>query len=118
MSSALLHEDEPLGLHHRCNHHPPGRPVELVAFGGDSPPLFPGSTDAGYGAAHGRTTHREPRPSLRLSTHRALPEGEVGGRSSRSAARSLVAFSSSFGADRSEERRVGKECRSRWSPYH
>ena len=23
-----------------------------------------------------------------------------------------------FGRDRSEERRVGKECRSRWSPYH
>src|SRR3712207_8665151 len=23
-----------------------------------------------------------------------------------------------FPADRSEERRVGKECRSRWSPYH
>ena len=23
-----------------------------------------------------------------------------------------------FGAERSEERRVGKECRSRWSPYH
>ena len=23
-----------------------------------------------------------------------------------------------FGAVRSEERRVGKECRSRWSPYH
>ena len=23
-----------------------------------------------------------------------------------------------FKADRSEERRVGKECRSRWSPYH
>ena len=22
------------------------------------------------------------------------------------------------GYDRSEERRVGKECRSRWSPYH
>ena len=22
------------------------------------------------------------------------------------------------GCDRSEERRVGKECRSRWSPYH
>ena len=22
------------------------------------------------------------------------------------------------GNDRSEERRVGKECRSRWSPYH
>src|SRR5258707_1908920 len=24
----------------------------------------------------------------------------------------------SYGEDRSEERRVGKECRSRWSPYH
>ena len=23
-----------------------------------------------------------------------------------------------FGVARSEERRVGKECRSRWSPYH
>src|SRR2546426_9318551 len=23
-----------------------------------------------------------------------------------------------IGAERSEERRVGKECRSRWSPYH
>ena len=26
--------------------------------------------------------------------------------------------SSVLGASRSEERRVGKECRSRWSPYH
>ena len=25
---------------------------------------------------------------------------------------------STFHKDRSEERRVGKECRSRWSPYH
>ena len=33
-----------------------------------------------------------------------LPEGKT------AAARTLVA--------RSEERRVGKECRSRWSPYH
>ena len=27
-------------------------------------------------------------------------------------------YVSGDGADRSEERRVGKECRSRWSPYH
>src|SRR2546422_8989254 len=27
-------------------------------------------------------------------------------------------FSGTFGTTRSEERRVGKECRSRWSPYH
>src|SRR5271170_7391221 len=26
--------------------------------------------------------------------------------------------SSSYSGSRSEERRVGKECRSRWSPYH
>ena len=27
-------------------------------------------------------------------------------------------FAVDLGATRSEERRVGKECRSRWSPYH
>ena len=30
----------------------------------------------------------------------------------------VVGCSSSEIASRSEERRVGKECRSRWSPYH
>src|SRR5256886_3275434 len=30
----------------------------------------------------------------------------------------LVAALIEFSARRSEERRVGKECRSRWSPYH
>ena len=29
-----------------------------------------------------------------------------------------IAMDSADTADRSEERRVGKECRSRWSPYH
>ena len=29
-----------------------------------------------------------------------------------------LALSSNAAATRSEERRVGKECRSRWSPYH
>ena len=27
-------------------------------------------------------------------------------------------FNRKYGINRSEERRVGKECRSRWSPYH
>ena len=31
---------------------------------------------------------------------------------------SFFAFFSNQGTVRSEERRVGKECRSRWSPYH
>src|ERR1035441_990724 len=35
---------------------------------------------------------------------------------SREKARNPVWYSDSF--TRSEERRVGKECRSRWSPYH
>src|SRR2546422_1102988 len=30
----------------------------------------------------------------------------------------IQAYEKNFKADRSEERRVGKECRSRWSPYH
>ena len=30
----------------------------------------------------------------------------------------LSTFRDSGGLWRSEERRVGKECRSRWSPYH
>ena len=31
---------------------------------------------------------------------------------------SAVIVTEKFAKDRSEERRVGKECRSRWSPYH
>ena len=30
----------------------------------------------------------------------------------------VVSVSDISASDRSEERRVGKECRSRWSPYH
>ena len=30
----------------------------------------------------------------------------------------LKAVQEELASDRSEERRVGKECRSRWSPYH
>ena len=30
----------------------------------------------------------------------------------------IESFGSHIFKDRSEERRVGKECRSRWSPYH
>src|SRR2546425_7253719 len=38
---------------------------------------------------------------------------------SDSAADTIVDLAATFGAGRrSEERRVGKECRSRWSPYH
>ena len=37
----------------------------------------------------------------------------------RGAGYTVYEFSSrEAGVERSEERRVGKECRSRWSPYH
>ena len=52
-----------------------------------------------------------PRVGNALAKGLAVPSHSFGccGRSRRSMA---------TGADRSEERRVGKECRSRWSPYH
>src|SRR2546425_11628237 len=63
-------------------------------------------------------------PKLTLSTP---PQGESG--ALREAAKMLAAADSVViiadraarseeGVRRSEERRVGKECRSRWSPYH
>src|SRR5688572_32067767 len=36
----------------------------------------------------------------------------------RSRAGTALPSGSGLGLSRSEERRVGKECRSRWSPYH
>ena len=30
----------------------------------------------------------------------------------------VLIYNGTYFPDRSEERRVGKECRSRWSPYH
>src|SRR5215471_16034255 len=46
---------------------------------------------------------------------RAMPHSRYSGRDSTSSAMNIVSRSL---AARSEERRVGKECRSRWSPYH
>src|SRR2546429_9409178 len=57
-----------------------------------------------FGWTYGYETWRvEPGPPI--------PEFLVG-------ARSRAARLAGVDADRSEERRVGKECRSRWSPYH
>src|SRR2546430_11487998 len=44
--------------------------------------------------------------------------GAVGMRFARFSAFSTLGGALWVGAARSEERRVGKECRSRWSPYH
>src|SRR3712207_9154191 len=51
---------------------------------------------------------------------RELREGEVKREGELALSRSEDRFKRLVeqAADRSEERRVGKECRSRWSPYH
>ena len=57
---------------------------------------------------------------------RKLASGDEGGRTEyklitgqlERGMETLCAFLNGEGGTRSEERRVGKECRSRWSPYH
>ena len=46
------------------------------------------------------------------SAYKSLTEDIVG------AGKIYISSITGLGSDRSEERRVGKECRSRWSPYH
>src|SRR5256886_8855367 len=59
-----------------------------------------------WSASHGATTTR-----TTVSTMLARP-------ASRRLACSAPRAAGSSSSARSEERRVGKECRSRWSPYH
>src|SRR2546422_10350429 len=51
-------------------------------------------------------------------SHQTLPQ--LGGmfEGDRSRKQTLVDYGFRLPSARSEERRVGKECRSRWSPYH
>ena len=54
-----------------------------------------------------------------LDSENELPEGRVQSVYAGHYNLCLTHFKGRFTAfDRSEERRVGKECRSRWSPYH
>ena len=62
-------------------------------------------------AACSRQSHR----TLEATAHHARHEAELGGYVAEAAADDLLQQGRSV---RSEERRVGKECRSRWSPYH
>jgi len=89
-----------------------------VAFAkrGRYDPAFPDARPWLYGIAtrlahrHWRREERELRAYARTGVDAATPSPEE-----RVAAR---ADSAGAGRARSEERRVGKECRSRWSPYH
>ena len=65
------------------------------------------ATQAGLAAA-GVLFRRQPQPGTELGAVLELLEVPDRGHDGRSGNET----------DRSEERRVGKECRSRWSPYH
>ena len=63
----------------------------------------------------------EPLPQIRgPEPEVSAPEGSIVGDPDvqEASARTLRVTSRACGYGRSEERRVGKECRSRWSPYH
>ena len=55
----------------------------------------------------------DPKPILQIDPGRVLKEGE-GVEGYANSPGQLIYYR----VERSEERRVGKECRSRWSPYH
>ena len=71
-----------------------------------------------------QTEFRKPQVATTVSTTMdvtlTLPRAalSVAGVTRHIAGRDVVNQVSFDVADRSEERRVGKECRSRWSPYH
>ena len=49
---------------------------------------------------------------------RALDESQAAAERALGAAQAAIQAALDRRDERSEERRVGKECRSRWSPYH
>src|SRR2546422_4485648 len=94
-----------------------------------NPALSPTATVADSGKTVTDATGPGLRPGIESpdeSTAAASPSGRLGpSRSEQAATASAVAASATvktpfmrFLRERSEERRVGKECRSRWSPYH
>src|SRR2546425_8663086 len=59
-----------------------------------------------------------PRATRRSANHHPDERAGGAGRCVVHSTRVPVPPREPYGSERSEERRVGKECRSRWSPYH
>ena len=60
----------------------------------------------------------ESKVGLRIKTYREKLKMTLADLAAKSGVSVAVIASIEDGEVRSEERRVGKECRSRWSPYH
>ena len=67
------------------------------------------------GGRDGRAVSSDNILDVKLSTPKEL--GGAGGQATNPEQLFAAGYSACF-IGRSEERRVGKECRSRWSPYH
>src|SRR5256886_10919160 len=66
----------------------------------------------------GRLRSQDAEPAAQLEAERARRRGIGVGELDGAGGDAQVAFVLVHRELRSEERRVGKECRSRWSPYH
>ena len=82
----------------------------------DNLPL-PGAERVLKEVARAQKTAERPRGRAALERHRRRCRGLPGLGGSNSIAFLFLPLTEK-NAERSEERRVGKECRSRWSPYH
>src|SRR5256885_15788362 len=82
-------------------------PMREIALSGGEPPLTLYDTSGPYTDPDTHTDIKRGLPPLRLPW--VLGRGDV---------EELPGATSQYRRQRSEERRVGKECRSRWSPYH
>src|SRR5579871_2804308 len=90
-----------------------GEPVELILSSGDRLHIGPGADGETVRLVLARLRPEHVQPDdLVFSTERGTPLNPSNVRN-----RVLIPACKAAGV-RSEERRVGKECRSRWSPYH
>src|SRR2546426_7961288 len=116
--AVLAVADEPGDDHHDRLVHLVGHDHALACLAATSAHLInsPGGPSAARALRALRCSDapRPRRPARALSRSASLAPG---GPSSARALRALRA-SAAPSTPRSEERRVGKECRSRWSPYH
>src|SRR5438874_12727133 len=97
------------------------RIIGVTASHGIGPHVLQKNNTAGKGVIGLVGDHATDRPKLSfalLVLSRRHVRQEQHGRRQVIDALSLLHFASPQSVARSEERRVGKECRSRWSPYH